>query len=86
MTTRRQFLTGLLSVSVAGSIPVSILSQPAEADWQIAIGKVLSEYITEFTCFGTAGLRYTETYPFLELIRAKDIILIPELSRSFGDF
>lgn len=85
MTTRRDFLAGLFGVAVAGAIP-SALDLPVTEAWKLALGKIFDEYIQEFMLYGTAGLRYSVEEPYVELIRAKDMLLIPELYRSSGEY
>lgn len=84
--TRRQFLVGLFSTTVLATIPASIIDVEATLDWEEAIRQVYNQYFLEFGTYGTAGLRYTTEFPFIQCVTASEIFQMPEINRSTGAY
>lgn len=92
---RRDFLAGMLAtatapVLVSGSIPTALLEpiggQAFMAVDMDALAKVYVDYWTNVICFGCGGLRYTETFPYIESIDPKDIVMPLPDSTAFQGF
>lgn len=84
---RRDFLGALFGTAVVAALPsAAVLLEPITLDWQAALNKVMSAYMQEFVCFGTAGIRTTDVFPFVEVITAQELYHMPELKRSLGEF
>lgn len=68
---RRELLAGFLGTAVAAIIgPVPALVESTApinaAVWEAAVAKVMATYFEDLCVFGTAAIRYTEIFPFIE--------------------
>lgn len=84
---RRDLLRGLFGVVAASALPASaLLEAPLTDDWEGLIRKVHERYMSDFMMYGTAALRYSNIFPYVENVDPSSIHLIPEYKRSLGEF
>ncbi len=89
MTTRREFLKGLgglFAGIVLAKAPTTVLDAAITDEWKNYYTQLLDRYMTEFMTYGTAAIKYTPEYPFVVLVTAQELLLIPEMNRAEGDF
>lgn len=68
---RRELLAGFLGTAAAtviGPVPALVESTAPinAAAWEAAVAKVVATYYEDLMIFGTAAIRYTEIFPFIE--------------------
>lgn len=88
---RRQFLSSLLGAIVVTQLPPSpSLEANATAEWAKALYKALepifAKYFEDCMIFGSAAIAWTDEYPYARNVPYEELIAIPELYRSTGEY
>lgn len=74
---RRQFILGMASAAAIPIIgkPSSALNLPTEAEFMTMFITAYSDYTANMFIFGVGALRYTDTFPYVESVDPRDLVI-----------